>query len=231
MITIVHGDDIVMSRNYLQEQKRKLTKLESLDGQFELEKFIQISQGSNLFFNEKNIFIENFFSKNKLNSNLTKNILDYINKNSSSFNLILWEGKELQKKYLNLFNKPSIKGFMIPKTIFSFLESVTPGNYKISIRLFHTALQNTEPELVFFMIQRQFRMLLAAADEKSEEKIDEVTRLATWQKGKLIKQAKLFSIDKLIELYDNLYRIELKQKTGGLPFSLDKAIDFFLLSI
>lgn len=120
---------------------------------------------------------------------------------------------------------------MVPKTIFLFLDSLLPGNYKNTIRLFHKALQNTEIELIFYMLQRQFRLLLAASDKKAKETIDEVLRLAPWQKGKLEKQSKLFSIDKLLGLHRRLYEIELAQKSGSLPYSQAHAIDFFLLGI
>lgn len=230
-IYIIHGDDIVSSRKFLREQKQKLHSPSVFDGDVDLQDLIQITQGGGLFGNEKKVFIENFFSKNKLNTSKTKGIIDYINKNQSSSDVFFWEEKELQKKYLNLFNNPTVKIFMIPKTIFLFLESIRPVNYKNSINLFHKALQNTEAELIFFMLQRQFRMLAAVSDKKTRETIDEVIRLAPWQRGKLEKQARLFSIDKLLEIYRRLYEIELAQKSGGLPYSLANAIDFFLLSI
>lgn len=231
MITIIHGDDIVSSRNYFYNQKRSANNPTSFDGQFELEDIIQTAQSTGLFISDNKIFIENFFSKNKVNSTSTRNTLDYINKNSSSFELFLWEGKELQKKYINLFNNPLVKTFVIPKSIFLFLDSISPGNYKNSIGFFHKALQSTESELIFFMLQRQFRMLLTIADKKTQHSIDEVLRLLPWQKKKLERQASVFPLQKLLALHKMLYKIEISHKTGGLPYPLDRSIDFFLLSV
>ena len=231
MITIIHWDDIVSSRKYLLDQKQQSTSQISFDGQFELEEFIQASQKNDLFLSEKKIFIENFFSKNKLNSTFTKNILEYINKNNQSFDLTFWEGKELSRSQISLLDKPVVKSFMIPKNIFLFLDSIKPGNYKISIDLFHKSSQNTEVELIFFMLQRQTRLLLSILDKKNKTPVDEVARLAPWQRGKLEKQAGLISLEKLLKSHKNLFDIEIGLKTGTLPYSLKKAIDFFLLGI
>lgn len=238
MITIIHGDDVVSSRKYLLEQKQMAHNPFVFDQQVNLEDIIQITQGKGLFSSEKKIFIENYFSKNNLNSSATKDLINYINKNESLLDVSFWEGKELQKNPLKLFNKPTIKIFKIPKTIFSFLDNIKPGNYKNSITLFHRTLETTEAELIFYMLQRQLRILLSVAGKKAEtaseaaeKTIEEASRLAPWQKAKLERQAKLFSIDTLLETYKKLYKIELKHKTGSLPYSLDSAIDFLLLSI
>ena len=232
MITIIHGDDIVLSRNYLQDQKQNSTNPYVFDGIIDLPSIAQITQGSGLFYTEKNIFVENFFSKNKLNSSEAKSVINYINKNESLLNMFFWEANILQKRSIALFTNPSIKTFKIPKSIFLFLDSIKPANFKSSIALFHKALENTAPELIFFMLQRQFRMLLALTKCQNDNgTIDEVLRLAPWQKSKLERQTRLFSSDKLLSLYKKLYQIELSQKTGNLPYSLVCAIDFLLLGI
>lgn len=231
MITIIHGDDIVLSRKYLQEQKQDSLNPYVFDGTVDLQSIIQASQGTNLFSTEKKIFIENFFSKNKTNTSETKSIINYINKNTASLELFLWEPNVLQKRLMSLFINPSIKTFKIPQSIFLFLDSLKPDSYKNTINLFHKALQSTPEEIILFMLQRQFRLLIAISDEKSKDSIDEVLRLAPWQKSKLEKQAKLFSSDNLLTIYKKLYQIDLAQKTGSLPYSLICSIDFLLLDI
>lgn len=231
MITIIHGDDIVLSRKFLQEQKQKTNDAYVFDGLIDITTLMQITQGVGLFTSEKNIFVENFFTKNKLNSLETKSIIAYIDKNESLFNIFFWEGNTLQKKLMGLFANPVIKTFKIPQTIFLFLDGIKPNEYKNNIKFLHNALKNTVQELVFFMLQRQFRLLLAISDGRSKETIDEVLRLAPWQKSKLTRQANLFSSDKLLAIYKKLYEIEKAQKTGNLPYSLVCAIDFLLLGV
>ena len=84
--------------------------------------------------------------------------------------------------------------------------------------------------MVFFMLIRQFRLLLALR-EKSTVHIDEVKRLAPWQMGKLQKQALLFSPEKLVFLYSQLADIDANHKIGKLSLPLDSTIDIFLLEI
>ena len=259
MITIIHGDDIVLSRKYLQEKKQKSIDPYVFDGIIDIPAIAQITQGSGLFSTEKNVFIENFFSKNKLNSIDAKNLIKYINKNESSLNIFFWEAKVLEKRSITIFNNPAVKTFKISQTIFLFLDSIKPANFKSSITLFHKALQNTVAELIFFMLQRQFRLLLALCHPEHIRQaqcklregshlvrdsspvsrraqndigtIDELVRLAPWQKSKLERQAKYFSTVKLLNIYKKLLEIDLSAKTGNLPYSYGLAIDFLLLDI
>jgi DNA polymerase III delta subunit len=61
--------------------------------------------------------------------------------------------------------------------------------------------------------------------------ISEVKRMAPWQKGKMQKQAKAFSQQELLNLHEQLYQLDLGQKTGGLSMPLEQEIDFLLLSM
>ncbi len=80
------------------------------------------------------------------------------------------------------------------------------------------------------MLVRQFRLMIALSSEGSET-IDELTRMAPWQRGKLEKQTSLFQKDQLIKLYSQLYNLDLGQKTGKLSMPMNNAIDIFLLNI
>jgi DNA polymerase III delta subunit len=84
--------------------------------------------------------------------------------------------------------------------------------------------------MVFFMLVRQFRLLLAVS-EKQDPAISEIARMSSWQKGKLQNQAKLFPGSTLIDLFNCLFQIETQYKTGTLCASLTAEIDFFLLKI
>jgi hypothetical protein len=86
-----------------------------------------------------------------------------------------------------------------------------------------------ETELIFFMIVRQFRLMISQLETGA--KIEETKRLQSWQTGKLSSQANSFGKERLISLYDKLFEIDLAQKTGKLPYSLDKSIDIFLLAL
>lgn len=233
MITILHGDDISSSRNYFLELRQKQKNVVSFDGgKLTITDLVQNIEGSSLFGNTKTIFIEDILTKLKKTNKESKEILDFIIKNSKSSAFILWESKEISKRELSEFKDGVIKIFKLPKNIFLFLDNVRPNNSRSLLNLFHQSLDSgIKEELILFMLQRQIRLLLALSDEGSDEKIDEIVRLAPWQMGKLERQAKMYNIENLKKIYKKLYEIEIGQKTGSSSLSLIQNIDFLLLEM
>lgn len=230
MITVIHGEDIVSSRKYYLSlvQKEKSPTIFDYQ-QVTKTDLMQILEGGSLFEENASLFIEDLFSKRKPSKDFAE-IIEYLKISHERGNIILWESKELTKKTTSLFPKATTSHFPLSKTLFTFLNNVKPGNTKQIITLFHKTLETTEVELVFFMLIRQFRLFLALSNPSSAM-IDEVLRLAPWQRSTLEKQTQLFSQETLKELYKNLYKIEVGQKTGALGTNLTQTIDFFLLDI
>lgn len=230
MITIIHGDDIVSSRNFFISQKQKIKNPPEFNGEsVSLTDLVQIFEGGELFRAEKTLFLEDFLTKRKQSRDKDQ-IISYLAK-YQNHGVFLWEGKEASLKSLVLFKKAEIKHFKLPQTLFAFLDSIKPGLGPSHITLFYKVLENMEAELVFFMLVRQIRLLLALSDSNSNEQIDEVKRLAPWQKGKLQRQASFFTAKELKIHFARLYEIDLAQKTGTLSLTLTQAIDFFLLDL
>lgn len=229
MISLIHGNDIASSRNYYFEEKNKLTNPILLEGEgLTYDQLFQAVENKLLFEAQKTILIESFFTENKTNSVEFKKIIGYINANKE-IEIIFWEPVELSKTTPALLENATIKTFSFPKLLFSFLDAIKPDNYEALIKLFNDLKQNMELELIFFMLVRQFRLMLNQLDQSN--KIDEVKRMAPWQLSKLDRQAKLFGIDKLKKLYRDLFEMDLKMKTGKIPYSLECSIDFFLLGL
>ncbi len=230
MITIIHGDDTVSSRNYLVEQKNRSEIYFAFEGDsLIVTDLIQAVESGTLFNKSKTVFVENFLTKRKPGKQ-TDAIISYLNKQAQN-NTFLWEEKEISQKNLSYFPKALIKDFRFPQSIFVFLDSIKPGNGKNTILLFHKTLENMQIEIIMFMLIRQFRLLLAITDFDLKTNIDEAKRLAPWQKSKLQSQTKLFNLDYLTKIYLKLYKIDHAQKTGELNQPLTGAIDFFLLDI
>lgn len=227
MITIIHGDDVVSSRNLFLEEKKKSTSPIVDAATLELSYLVQMFEGTSLLSDNKNLFVEYFFSK--ISSKMLDDIASYLNRVHKNGHIVFWESKEIGKKSLTLFKNPTIRTFKLPKALFAFLESIQPGA-RSNLAYFHKALQTTEPELLFYMIVRQFRLLIAIL-AGSKNSIDEVTRLAPWQRGRLKRQARFFSLDSLKRNYEKLFAIELAHKTGKSPLSLTQSIDFFLADL
>lgn len=236
MVTIIHGDNIAQSRNYFLELKSKQKDTVSFEAhKITITDLIQNIEGSGLFNDSKTLFIEDLLTKLKKTDKETKEILNFISKNSKDSTFVLWESKEIQKRDLFLFKDAIIKVFKLPKNIFLFLDNIKPNNSKSLLNLFHQALESgINEDLILFMMQRQIRLLLALSPCHSElvsESIDEVNRLAPWQKDKLKKQVSLFDLLQLKNIYKKLYKIEIGQKTGGLTLSLTQSIDFLLMEM
>lgn len=228
MITIFHGDATASSRKAYIEKKQATKNPLTFNGdKLILTDLMQVIEGGQLFSEAKNIFIEDFLTKRKAGKEMSE-ILDFL-KNAKEVNIYLWEGKEIDKRKLSQFKNAKILPFKFPQMLFSFLDSLKPTMGRKSIPLFHQSLQSSEPEIVFFMIIRQFRLLLAL-DEKSATNIDEL-RTISWQESKLKKQASLFGKEDLVNIYKKLMEIDLGNKTGALNMPLATAIDFFLLSL
>ncbi len=229
MITIIHGDDTAKSRKFFFDEKERHNDAVLLDGEkITLTDLTQIFEGGGLFSEMKTVFIEQFFNRKKKKEEFAL-FVAYL-QNQSSNAIFFWEGKELDRGALASFKTATPRVFKLPQTLFLFLDSIRPGNGKQLIALFHQTIAVTEAEMVFFMLIRQIRLLLALS-EPSEEQIDELKRLAPWQKSKLEKQAGLFGKEKLQLFYAKLFAIEVGQKTGGLASPLSAAIDFLLLEI
>jgi hypothetical protein len=226
MILIIHGNDIESSRNFYFEEKNKLSNPIIINGDGILfDSLFQAAENTNFFDDKKDILIENFFIKNKATSAEFKRIIEYINSNDK-LSITFWESDEVSKTSLSLIKKATLKNFSLPQNLFAFLDGFKPGNSKELLSGFAENLKKSEAELIFFMIVRQFRIMLSLI--RSETPIDEVKRMAPWQLSKLERQAKLFGEDKLKEIYNKLLEIDLNSKTGKNSTSLKKSIDFFL---
>lgn len=236
MIIIIHGDDTASSRNYLVSIKQKTLSSLIFDGaKVQVTDLAQALEGSGLFEEHNDIFIEDFFSKRKGKD--FQDILDYITSHEKNSNIYFWEGKKLTAKQTGTFKKAQVQEFKLPQALFSFLDSIG-GNSEHAIKQFHEALKTSEPELLFFMITRHFRILLALADSSGpeahrplDETIDEVTRMAPWQRSKMQRQSSLLGVTKLKNLYRKLLDMEMNMKTGGSILTLTQAIDFFLTDL
>jgi hypothetical protein len=230
MITIIHGADTSQSRKYFLEQKLKL--LDAI--LFEAEKvtltdLTQIFEGGGLFSETKNVFIEQFLTKRKKSADFLP-IMDYLFKQAANNTITLWEGKELDYGTVMSLKNATMRVFKLPQTLFQLLDALRPGNGRLLISLFHKTIEESEVEMVFFMLIRQVRLLMAIT-EPGKVEIDELKKMAPWQRSKLQNQANFFQLNELIALFHKLYTIEIGQKTGSLNASLISTIDFFLLEV
>lgn len=230
MITIIHGNDIESSRNFYFAEKNKLKNPIFINGDgITYDQIFQALENNTFFEEEKELIIEYFFNKNKSTTTEFKKIVEFINSNKN-FSVLFWDNDEVSKASLAAFKNATVRLFSYPQTMFAFLDSIKPAQGQRLIKLFHELLKTTAPELIFFMITRQFRILLNQTGDQ-EAQIDEIKRMAPWQLSKFKNQAAFFKETQLLNAYNKLFEIEIGQKTGKDANSMEKSIDFFLLGL
>lgn len=230
MLTIIHGSDVAASRKFFLDEKKRFADTAVLrEDEVTLTHLAQLLEGGGLFEKAQAVFIEQLLTERRKSAE-KEAILSYLVRKAKTHNIVLWEGKELAQAALSLLKGAIVKSFKLPSSLFVFLDAVKPNNGRQLIQLFHKSLHSTEPEMIFFMLVRQFRILLCLSDKQGET-ISEVARLAPWQRSKFEKQARIFEKNLLKKYYFHLFELEQAQKTGALTSSLISQIDFFLVEI
>lgn len=228
MITIIHGDNVTASRALLNSLKEKTTPLVLSLQQMNMTDLSQVFEGSSLFFEEKSVVIEEYLSKVK-KSKEKDAILAFLSRQGENHTITFWDSKLLTKSQFSGLTHPKEQVFKLPQTLFQFLDSFSPNNSKQLLTLFSQTLTSTEPELLFYMIVRHVRILLATLSKNTT--IEEMKRAQGWQLTKYHNQASKFGEEKLKKMHSQLFEIEKKQKTGNLTTNLADSIDFFLVSL
>lgn len=223
---ILHGENIVFSRQKLTE------KIKNFDGEviwlegkkIDLGELKQAVESGSLFGKKRLVVIENLFSTRS-----TKAILEAIKylKNIEPKDLIIWEGKKIDGRRLTGFGKAQVYYFRLPSLLFRFLDSLSPKNKKNSYKLLHQCLEWEAPELIFYMLERQLRLLIIASDLGKKG----LFNMADWQKAKLLRQADNFPLERLILQYRQLQKLEYQHKTGKTLLPLSSQLDLWLAAL
>jgi len=228
MITILHGDNFVASRNALKHQI-DIFKSQSPTANLGVKKFeankleaatlTQILESTSLFGQDQLLVISNLLG---LPQSQSKDQLIKILLNNQNQPICLWEKKTLSASLKKQFLKATIKEFKTPKIVFKFLDSLKPNNSQTSLKLLHQSYQKDAPELIFYLLGRRLSQLIQAKDSA------DVLKGAPWQINKLKAQAKNFTLNQLLNLHQKLLNLDLQIKTGQTDLSLSCQLDLLL---
>lgn len=227
MVVVYFGENIVLSRKdfllELENSKKINLEIVQLDGKrLEFNNLKLCLESKSLFQDSKAIFIEDLFSQSKVKNEV---LIDLLKANSQG-QIFLWEGKDLTKTISDKLKQGFIlKQYRLPQTIFKFVDSLRPGNIQNSLNLYRFCLEKEDPGMIFQMIIRQFRLLIMAKDG------EKYLPGASWQKAKIISQAKLFKVEKLVDIYQRLLLIDYQQKTSQSAFNLSHSLDLLISEI
>ena len=225
---LIHGDYHLGSRQFLSslikqagDQAKEIIKLNG--DQLSLNHLFQATSSSSLFGSEKQLVIENLFSITK--SKQQSEMLDWLKNYHGENPIIFWEKKDIGKVLQRRLPQPiTVKQFKTPIIVFKLVEQIYPQNINQALVLLRTALQKESAEFLFAMIIRQLRlMLLVKADQKIPG--------APWMIGKLKKQASHFDTFKLQNLYQQLYTLDKRIKTGQSIMPLSWQLELLISQI
>lgn len=116
--------------------------------------------------------------------------------------------------------------------IFQMVDALAAGNTRQALSLYHRLLEQQEPQLVFAMIVRQFRLLLMAREVLDEGRGAQMAveiHQSPFVAEKTANQARSYRMSQLVAIYHRLLEIDEAFKTGQMP--LDLALDTLIADI
>ncbi len=223
---ILHGENVILSRQKLEEIindfKGEIIRLEG--HQINLTQLKQAAESQSLFDEDRLVLVENIFFRRP--SQEKENLIRYL-KEIRPKGLIVWEAKTIDGRTLAPFKGVKTEKFELTRQIFKFLDSLIPHNLQKSLHWLHQCLKQDLPEMIFYMLIRQVRLLLMAKDLGAKGLI----RMAPWQQNKLLHQAEKFELQKLLWLHQTLLKIDYEQKTGRAVMPLASQLDLLIASL
>ncbi|MBI2103733.1 hypothetical protein HYT59_01870 [Candidatus Woesebacteria bacterium] len=172
---------------------------------------------SQSFFEEKNFYILENPKK------LKKSELLWLKKNhqqNHSILVIVNYGQLTKATTASLPKLDKEEAFEIPKKIWAFLDSLYPGNFRLSLVLLHEVLEKDAVELVYYLLARHLRDLFIVKEDAA------VLAYHPWRIKKLSLQAQKFTKEGLKKITADLAKADFEAKIGqgDLTSSLDLLI-------
>ncbi len=228
MLKVIHGENQVASRKKLveliEQAKKQNKEIVNLSAEkLDRAKLESALLSENLFGNEKLLIIEGIYSLPK--SKKKDEFIELIS--SASIETILWDKKSLTKTdFKKLPTNLENFEFKITPKMWSFLDTLSPNpKAKTSMmKLFKESVEGDGAEFVFLMIARQIRILIQVKENNPP-------KMAPFMLSKLNRQAKEFSLQKLLDLHQQLYLIDQKQKQSTGLLSLESELDLLLFNM
>lgn len=223
MIYIIHGDDIVKSKNRVFMLTQGLKNVSTFNAEKANPIEILSSFGStDLFVDEKCIVIEKVLKLKKAD---LEQLLHLLSKLEKTATVVLWHNTELSKIFLGKFKNTQNESFLLPKLFFTFLDELTPKNLIKELNTLQK-MEGVEAEQLFYSLAKRVRQLMMV---KAGGNFEEVVKMSPWQSKNLQRQASLWENAQLLSLYKNLFEKEVKFKSSGLYLPLSKHLDIALI--
>lgn len=217
-VILLHGDD------YQKSYERLLKFIDTaINRNWKIKR---INSSENIFDEliSQSLFKENLFYILEEPEKLSKEKIKWLRENCKNLEgtTVIYSTKTLNKtliKSLPEFDKE--EEFQLPKIIWSFLESIYPGNSKNLLKLFHKMIEHDAVEFIFTLIARQVRDMYFL--KVAPESID----YPSWRKGKLMNQMRKYKEGQLEKLIIEISNADIKSKTTSANIS--ELLDFIIV--
>jgi DNA polymerase III delta subunit len=226
MTIILHGENVIKSRDQLvasinqaKEDGKEIVRLNAK--KISLADLETALQKTSLFGTEQLVIIEELHS---LPRSKKKNLLiDTISQ--ANVDVVLWEKRDLTKTMLKKFPKAQVEHFKLTNSLFNWLDAFSPKtSTEKHLKLMKEAQQTNGEHMCLVMLARQIRMLI-------QTKEGERPAGPPFVVNKLKKQAKDFSLKKLLDIHQRLFEIDLDVKTSGSYLSLGQELDLLAANL
>jgi len=170
MVYIFHGDNQLNSRDALNAflvSKKNYEVLRIESKEINLDQINIFINSQSLFTTPKLIVFLNFFSIPKA---VLDKIIKIINLNDS-FDIVIWQDKNLNPTQLKNFPKAKIEFFPLDKKLFLCLNNLYPNNLSKFLTLYHQVIKQEPFELFLFWVKFNLRKQLTSYSKLSTEKL------------------------------------------------------------
>lgn len=223
---ILHGENRVESRKKLseiiREAKGKGWEVTRVDGtSLTRGELLTHARSQTLLSTGQLLVIENFFKNNK---KAAEEVLEI--PQDDAITLVFWEGKALTPAIVRkLQAKFTVQEFKIAVAVFKFLDSLSLGNARVSLKLLLEAKNRDEAEFLLIMMARQVRLLIWAKEDA------DTLKLAPWMKSNLSRQSEKFTLDELLSFHNKLLELDRDNKHSRLPENLDASLELLVAGL
>jgi len=226
MIKILHGENTIKSREKLvslltdlQAKGIKIVRLEA--NKINLPELEAALIQTDLFGATETVVIEELHSllKSKRKDQLI-NLVAAANKD-----VILWEKRDLTKPMLAKFPNANIEMFKLSSALFSWLDLFhSETQIQKNLESLHKAIEANTDHMCFVMLMRQVRLLI-----QIKEGI--IPPGAPFMIQKIKKQANYFSLPTLLQIHEDLFKIDMDLKSSKGFSSLQQRLDLLVVNL
>lgn len=223
MITLIHGDNTVVSRTHFHEEVEKRTRAGKsvktvTAADLTIAGLTQLLQPTSLFGDESSVVIERLF---KMRSKNTLSAIVGILISQPEADILLWEDGNVSATNLKLLKdaNPVVQAFKTSPIVFQLLDLFgVPTRRAELLKLLDAACKQDTPEFVFAMLASRVRQLIKVAEGETAD-------IKPYSLTKLRAQMRFFTLESLLKLHERLLEIDLSQKQGTSMLSLKQQLE------